>query len=361
MFKARHKDEFQTLRVLHPKFVKEGNYSAALLCLDRVFASTLPATQGALTADPGPDLSLHLTYFELLDRLRREDCLDTKSICRKVFAFQPRQDDRFFIPTNSFLHTVFLSKPDTVREDGGFVVAHEELRRTLDHEIPVFIHDRAKEQHSAYRRRLGAAPCLTYMTRGECRTQDRKQDRKQDLRRDRKQDQKKDCQFQHLRSDEMTVEWFNTCVQSVMMEMRILNLAGFCPKGVILYVPPLVVTTPDSDPVHIDTGFVSSTLSCTPRIQNLGLSQCLTLGTHLNRRRGSGFCGNGSGRRVTGSCSAHRPGWSTSKPSSPSLWPLAPWHTTSTLSEPKYMSLERGCADMGTRSGRRASLGQGFG
>jgi len=282
MFKARHKDEFQTLRVLHPKFIKEGNYSAALLCLDRVFASTLPTTQGALTADPGPELSLHLGYFELLDRLRREDCLDTGSIRQKVFAFQPRQDDRFFIPTNTFLHTVFLSKPDTVREDGGFVVAHEELRRALDHEIPVFIHDRAKEQHNAYRRRLGTAPCLTYMIRGECRTRDRQQDRKQDLRRDRKQDQKKDCQFQHLRPDEMTVEWFNTRVQSVMMEMRILNLAGFYPKGVILYVPLLVVTTPDSDTVHIGTGFVSSTLFCIPRFQNLGPSRCSTLGTHLN-------------------------------------------------------------------------------
>jgi len=322
---------------------------AALLCLDRVFASTLPATPGALTADPGPELSLHLAYFGLLDRLRREDCLDTGSIRQKVFAFQPRQDNRFFIPTNSFLHTVFLSKPDTVCEDGGLVVAHEELRRALDHEIPVFIHDRAKEQHNAYRRTLGAAPCLTYMIRGECRTWDRKQD------------QKKDCQFQHLRPDEMTVEWYNTRVQSVMMEMRILNLAGFYPKGVILYVPPLVITILDSDPVRIGTGFVSSTLFCTPRFQDLGPSQCSTLGTHPNRQRGSGFCGNGSGRHVTGSCSAYHPGLSTLKPSSPILWSPVPWHTTSTLSEQKYMSLKHGCADTATRCGRRASLGQGFG
>ena len=340
MFKARHKADFQTLRALHPKFIKEENYSAALLCLDRVFVSTLPA-QGALTADPGPELSLHLAYFELLDRLRREDCLDTGSIRQKVCAFQPRQDDRYFIPANSFLHVVFLSKPDTVPENGGCIVTHEELRGAFDREIPVFIHDRAKQQHNAYRRRLGATPCLTFVTRGEC--------------------WKSDCQFQHLRPDKMTVEWFNARVQSVLMEMRILNLAGFYPKGVILYVSPLSVTAPDSDLARIGTGFVSSTLFCTPRFQNSDLLQRSTFGTHLNRRRDSGSCGNGSGRHVTDSCSACRPGSNTSKPSSPSLCLLAPWHTTLTLIELKYMSPEHGCADTDTRSGRHASLGQGCG
>ena len=215
MFKARYKADFKTLRILHPKFVGAENYSSALLCLDPIFTSTLP-TQGAPIADHGPDLSFHLAYFELLDRLRREYSLDADSVRQKVFAFQPREDDRFFIPANSFLHVVFMPKTDTVQEKGGCVVTHEELRRVLDREIPDYIRLRAKQQNNAYRRRLGAAPCLTAVTRGDC--------------------SKADCQFQHLRPEKITASWFNTRVRLVLKEIQILNLAGFHPMGVIVCV-----------------------------------------------------------------------------------------------------------------------------
>ena len=216
MFKARHKADFQKLRDLYPKFIKDEHWSAALLCLDPIFASTLPAKGVPMVADPGPDLSLHLTYFELLDRLRREDRLDTGSIRQRVFAFQPREDDRFFIPTNSFLHEVLLPNPDVAQERNDCIVTHEELRRVFEESIPVFIHDRAKRQHNVYRRRLGTLPCMMYVTRGEC--------------------QKADCQYQHLRQEKITTEWFNARVRLVLTEIRILNLAGFHPKGVIMCV-----------------------------------------------------------------------------------------------------------------------------
>ena len=166
--------------------------------------------------DPGHDLSFHFTYFELLDRLRREYDLDPGSVRQKVFAFQPRQDDRFFIPANSFLHAIFMPKADTVQEKGGCVVTHEELRRVLDHEITEYIRFRAKQQNNAYRKRLGAAPCLTMVTRGDC--------------------PKADCQFQHLRPEKITAGWFNSRVRFVLKEIQILNLAGFHPVGAIQYV-----------------------------------------------------------------------------------------------------------------------------
>lgn len=215
MFRARHNADFKTLRALHPKFIGVGNYSAALLCLDPIFAPTLPQ-QGAPTVDPGPEISFHSAYFELLDHLRRDDRLDADSVRQKVFAFQPVQDDRFFVPANSFLHAILISKPDTTQEKGGCVVTHEELRRVLDGEIHDYIRLRAKQQHNAYRRRLGAAPCLTMVARGEC--------------------PKGDCQFQHLRPEKMTVSWFNARVRLVLKEIRILNLAGFHPPGVITCV-----------------------------------------------------------------------------------------------------------------------------
>ena len=214
MFKARHKADFQMLRSLHSNFTKDEHWSAALLCLDPIFASTLPAKGTPTAADPGPDLSLHLAYFELLDRLRRENSLDTGSIRQRVFAFQPREDDRFLIPTKSLLHEVILPNPDAAQERDDCIITHEELRRALEEKIPVFIHDHAKLQNNVYRRRLGTIPCTTYMTRGDCR--------------------KLDCQYQHLRQEKITAEWFNTRVQLVLTEIRILNLAGFHPKGVIL-------------------------------------------------------------------------------------------------------------------------------
>jgi len=215
MFRARHKADFKTLRVLHLKFIGVKNSSAALLCLDSIFASTLPP-QGTLATDPGPELSLHFTYFDLLNRLRREDHLATGSIGRKLFAFQRRQDDQFFIPANSSLYAVFASKPETVQEKGGCVVTHEELRRMLDCKISEYIHLRAKQQNNAYRRRLGASPCLTMVARGEC------------LR--------ADCQFQHLRPEQITVDWFNSRIRFVLKEIQILNLASFHPLGVVQWV-----------------------------------------------------------------------------------------------------------------------------
>ena len=217
MFRARHTADFKTLRDLYPKFVRAKNHSAALMCLDSTFTSTLPR-QGVPTIDSSPELLLHFTYFELLDRLRREDSLDTGSIRQKVFAFQPREDedDRFFIPANNFLHVVFISKPDTAQEKGGCVVTHEELRRVLDYEIPEYTRLRAKQQNNAYRKRLGVPPCLTMVAKGGC--------------------PKPDCQLQHIRPEKITADWFNTRIRLVLMEIQILNLAGFYPTGVILCV-----------------------------------------------------------------------------------------------------------------------------
>ncbi|KAF9647525.1 hypothetical protein BDM02DRAFT_3187952 [Thelephora ganbajun] len=214
MFRARHKGDFEALRVLYPQFIEAENYAAALLCLDLTFIPTLPP-HGVAIVDAESELSFHLAYFELLDRLRREDRLDSGSMRQKVFAFQPREDDRFFIPANSFLRAVFIPKPDIAQEKGGCVVTHEELRHTLDREIPEYIYLRAKQQHNTYRRRLGAAPCLMMVARGEC--------------------PKPDCQFQHIRPERITASWFNARIRSVLMEIRILNLAGFHPKGVIVH------------------------------------------------------------------------------------------------------------------------------
>lgn len=339
MFRARHRADSKILRVLHPKFVKAKNYPAALMCLDSAFASTLPL-QGAPPADPGPDLRLHFAYFELLDRLRREDSLNTGSIRQKVFAFQPREDDRFFVPANSFLYMTFLSRPDTMQEKGGCVVTHEELRRTLGREIPEYIRLRAKEQNNAYRRRLGATPCLTMVTKGEC--------------------PKVDCQFQHVRPEKMTAGWFNARIQLVLTEIQILNLAGFHPPGAILCVLHWqeVGTTPDSDLVSVGTGLVSFTLASTPRYRSLGLSRRWTLGTRREQWKGSEFCESGSGRHVTNSPSIFQAcGGITTKNSSSTSCPFVRWRMTSTSSKPRRTYLAPGCVVIG--SGRNASLGQG--
>jgi hypothetical protein len=64
------------------------------------------------------------------------------------------------------------------------------------------------------------------------------------------------------------VSWFNACIRSVLMEIQILNLAGFHPKGVMTYVLPLSVPIPESDHTRIATGLVSSTALCIPYPQS---------------------------------------------------------------------------------------------
>jgi len=166
--------------------------------------------------DHGPDLSFHFAYFELLDHLRREDSLGAGSVRQKVFAFQPRQDDRFFVPVNNILHAVFVPNADIVQEKGGCLVTHEELRHALDRKIPDYIRLRGKQQNDAYRRRLGVSPCLMMVARGEC--------------------SRTDCQFQHLRPEQITVDWFNSRVRLVLKEIQILNLADFHHLPVVQWV-----------------------------------------------------------------------------------------------------------------------------
>ena len=254
---------------------------------------------------------------------------------QKIFAFQPREDDRFFVPTDSYLYKVFTSGSETLRGEKGYVVTHEELKHTLDREIPEYIRLRAREQQKAYRRRLRFDPCMEMLTGSECSNQD--------------------CQFQHIRPDQMTVSWFNARVRSVLMEIRILNLTGFRFKGIFTCVLPLTVTAPDSDLIRIDNGSASFTLSCTLRHQSSGQSPHSILGIRLSRQKGSGFCENGSGRRATSSCSAPEPRRSsTSKPSFQTLCLFARWRTTSTSNGRKSMSPGPGCTD--STSGPRASL-----
>lgn len=215
MFRARYKGDFETLLFLHTHFIQSENYPAALLCLDPAFVSTLPA-HGTTIVDPGPELSLHLSYFKLLDRLRRGDQLYPGSMRQMIFGFQSREDDRFFIPANSYLYTVLSPRSDAAQEKGGCVATHEELKGTLNDEIPKYIYLRAKEQHNAYRRRFGINTCMAMVARGECPRQD--------------------CQFQHIRPEKMTNSWFNARIRSVLMEIRILNLTGFPFKGIFAYV-----------------------------------------------------------------------------------------------------------------------------
>jgi hypothetical protein len=255
-----------------------------------------------------------------------------------IFAFQSRpEDDRFFIPTNSYLYMIFARKSDTVQENGGCIVTHEELKRTLNHEITEYIFLRAKQQHNACRRRLVFDPCMTMVTRGVC--------------------SKLDCGFQHIPPEKTLATWFNTRIRNVLMEIQILNLAGFHYKGIFTCVVPLTTTAPDSDFVRIEIGSVSYTLFYTPPHQSSALSPYSISVIRRNQRKGSRFCGNGSGGHAVNSCSAPKLRRSTtSKPSSPTSCLFAQWHTTSTSSGHKSTSLVHGCSD--TISGPRASLGQ---
>lgn len=100
------------------------------------------------------------------------------------------------------------------------------------------------------------------------------------------------------------------------------------------------------------------TLLYTRRCHSSGLSQYLISGIHPNLWKDTGFCGNGSGRHATNSCSTrHLRGSSTMKPLSPTLCPFVRWRTTSTSSERKCTSLARGCTGGG--GGHHASPDQG--
>ena len=208
--------DFVRLRRLAFSFNTRTNHVAALVCLDHVL-SRAPSFHGTTLVEIESLLSLYLTYVRLLDQFWRDGRLSEGSNCQKIFAFEVQQGDRYIVPKNTFIHGK-VSATRGIFDDppSEYICSHEELSRITSKAISDHIKNRVAIQERACRGTRGFSPCLSVLIRRVCYNES--------------------CQFQHIQSNEITVEWFHSRLRFLFLEFQILRLAQLFDKGVMQYV-----------------------------------------------------------------------------------------------------------------------------
>ena len=218
MFEAIQHVDYESLRVLAKRFIKARNDPAALLCLDHFFSS--PLRLGKLShADIYALLSLYFEYVRLLDRLWRDDSLAEDSNHQRLFGFQVLEEDRYLAPKHTLVHEILTKHSGANKGSAdGHACTYNEMTRGIVEIISSRIENRTEFLNSACYDVRGFSPCLKFMVRGEC-------------------ERGESCNFQHIRQDHFTVEWYHARIRLVLLQFQILNLARYYPWRVVKYVP----------------------------------------------------------------------------------------------------------------------------
>lgn len=202
------------LRRLAFNFLKRSNRTAALMCLDHLF-SQAPSFQKATLMETESLLSRYLTYVRHLDQLWRDDQFSEGSNCQKIFAFEVQQEDRYLLPSNTFLHRSVSNMRGILNDPPSeYICSREELGHVISTAILERIKMRVKIQEHACRGTRGFSPCLNTLFPGRnCFNES--------------------CQFQHTPPNEITLDWFHARLRFLFLEFQILRLAQLFEKTVM--------------------------------------------------------------------------------------------------------------------------------
>ena len=227
--------DFVQLRRLASSFLKRANSAAALVCLDHVFSRT-PNLHKATLKETEDLLSLYLAYVRLLDQFWRDGQLSEGSDRQKVLAFEGsdrqkvpafkgsdrqkvlalevQQEDYYLVPKNTFIHVEISAKRGIFNDPPPeYICSREELGRITSEAILRRIKSRVETQERACRGTRGFSPCLLTLIGRKCSNEQ--------------------CQFQHTKPDEITVDWFHARLRFLFLEFQILRLGQRFDKGVM--------------------------------------------------------------------------------------------------------------------------------
>lgn len=208
--------DFVQLRRLASRFLMRRNNPAALVCLDHLFSRAL-SFHGATLMETESLLSLYLTYVRLLDQLWRDGRLSEGSNCQKIFAFEVQQKDQYLVPKNTFIYRRVSAARGILRDSPAeYTCSHEELGRITSGAILGHIKHRTDIQERACRGTRGFSPCLYTLIGRNCSNEY--------------------CQFQHIRPNEITLDWLHARIRFLFLEFQILRVAQLFDKGVMQYV-----------------------------------------------------------------------------------------------------------------------------
>jgi hypothetical protein len=211
MFGAIQREDRASLRTLAKTFIGTGNDTAALLCLDQIFSSPLKL-QDLLLAEVYTLHSLYLDYIRLLNKFRGDELLAEDSNHQRLFGFQV-SGDHYLVPSHTVLHGKLVNQSGSSgKGTDGYRCGYDELHRGIIQFIRSRINDRTVIQNGACREIHGFSPCLRLLVQRKCNPPQGKGT----------------CTFQHIKPEQLTVDWYRIRIRLILLQFRILDLACYC-------------------------------------------------------------------------------------------------------------------------------------
>ena len=218
MFEAIQNADHTSLHALAKAFIETGNDPAALMCLDHVFSSPPKLRQLSLVHIHA-SLSIYLDYIRLLDRFWRDDSLAEGSKHQRLFGFRVLGEDRYLVPKHTLVNETLANQTIGSEENAdGYTCTYGELSWGIMQLISGRIYNHTRLENNACRDAHGFSPCLTLIVRGQCKWGE-------------------SCDFQHIQSDHLTIEWYHARIRLILLQFQILNSARYYPWPVIKCVP----------------------------------------------------------------------------------------------------------------------------
>lgn len=215
MFEAVQRADRPSLRTFAKTFIKTGNDTAALLCLDHVFSSP-PELHSLPFTEVQESLSSYFEYVCLLNMLRDDESLAEGSNCQRLFGFQVLRESRYLIPKYTLVHERLVGQSGSSGKSvDGYRCSYDELRRGIIQLISARIRDRTETQNYACRDARGFSPCLQLLIRRNCFPP---------------------CPFQHIQPEQSTADWYHARLRLILLQFKILSSADYLDRNVIKYV-----------------------------------------------------------------------------------------------------------------------------
>lgn len=169
MFRMIARRDTQQLLGLGEKFHAQGHYSAAFLCLDRVFSVPLKL-QAATLPEISRALQKFYGYTRMLQKLWavNSPCNDS-GVC-KLFAIELSTEDHFLLPNGSLLASQRNDRltPSARDTDQGLLVSRWELERLLKYVLKARLLQRVNEENEMMHTLRPLHPCLSYTVFRHC-------------------------------------------------------------------------------------------------------------------------------------------------------------------------------------------------
>ena len=220
MFKAIQRTDRASLRALAESFFETRNDSAALLCLDHFFSSPLRLRNLPLDKVEAT-LYLYLDYVHLLKNLRRDNSLAPGSARQRLFLFQVLGYNRYLVPKQSSLYNKSGNQSGSRKgSTEGHECDYDGLCRSINHFISNRTLNRTKTQDDTFREVHRFSPCPQSLVQKKCSPPKGMEP----------------CPFQHVQPEELTAGWYHARVRLILLQLQILNSAGYDDLDVKKYV-----------------------------------------------------------------------------------------------------------------------------